>query len=61
MISDNDKLITFKFKASIQLKLSVGNSLCNKLQDYKKGVIPKDYYNSRLRKMLTYILSYILF
>lgn len=61
MISDNDKLFTFKFKASIQLKLSVGNSLCNKLQDYKKGVIPKDYYNSRLRKMLTYILSYILF
>lgn len=61
MISDNDKLFTFKFKASIQLKLSVGNSLCNKLQHYKKGVIPKDYYNSRLRKMLTYILSYILF
>lgn len=61
MISDNDKLFTFKFKASVQLKLSVGNSLCNKLQDYKKGVIPKDYYNSRLRKMLTYILSYILF
>lgn len=61
MISDNDKLFTFKFKASVQLKLSVGNSLCNKLQDYKKGVIPKDYYNSRFRKMLTYILSYILF